>query len=64
MRVRAALVTSIYRKALRMSPSERQERTVGEVVTLMSVDATRLQDLFPYVLLVMLVGETALFLVM
>ena len=55
MRVRAALVTSIYRKALRMSPSERQERTVGEVVTLMSVDATRLQDLFPYVLLVMLV---------
>ena len=54
MRVRAALVTSIYRKALRMSPSERQERTVGEVVTLMSVDATRLQDLFPYV-----VGEHA-----
>ncbi|GBG28038.1 ATP-binding cassette transporter abc3 [Hondaea fermentalgiana] len=48
MRVRSALLTSIYRKALRLTPSARQQRTTGEVVNLMSTDCTRLNGLFPY----------------
>jgi len=48
MRVRSALLTSIYRKSLRLTPSSRQKRTTGEVVNLMSSDCTRLNMLFPY----------------
>lgn len=48
MRVRSALLTSIYRKALRLTPSARQQRTTGEVVNLMSTDCSRLNFLFPY----------------
>ena len=42
-RVRTALVTTIYRKSLRLSPSGRQARTTGEVVNLMSTDSQRMQ---------------------
>ncbi|TPX44411.1 hypothetical protein SeLEV6574_g04522 [Synchytrium endobioticum] len=48
MRIRAAVVTAIYRKALRLSSASRQTSTVGEIVNLMSVDATRLMDLTSY----------------
>lgn len=44
MRVRAGLVTVIYAKALVLSNDERG-RASGDIVNLMSVDATRLQDL-------------------
>ncbi|KAF9005892.1 metal resistance protein YCF1 [Cyathus striatus] len=47
MRVRAGLVTAIYRKALVLSNDERT-RSSGDIVNLMSVDATRLQDLCTY----------------
>jgi len=47
MRVRAGLVTAIYAKALVLSNDERG-RASGDIVNLMSVDATRLQDLCTY----------------
>ena len=43
--IRAALTTAIYRKALRMSASSRQESPVGQIVNLMQIDATRLDTL-------------------
>ncbi|KAI9315926.1 multi drug resistance-associated protein MRP [Dichotomocladium elegans] len=46
--IRAALVTSIYRKTLVLNNSSRQQATVGEIVNHMSVDAQRLLDLTTY----------------
>ncbi|RUS27181.1 ABC transporter transmembrane region-domain-containing protein [Jimgerdemannia flammicorona] len=48
MRIRAGLVTAIYRKALVLSNASRQQSTVGEIVNHMSVDAQRLMDLCTY----------------
>ncbi|BGP53294.1 hypothetical protein JCM8202v2_000853 [Rhodotorula sphaerocarpa] len=48
MRVRAGLVSLIYKKALVLSPSERGGRLTGDIVNLQSTDATRLQDLCTY----------------
>lgn len=48
LRIRTALISAIYRKALRMSNSARKESTVGEIVNLMSVDAQRFMDLTTY----------------
>ncbi len=36
LRIRTALISAIYRKALIMSNSSRKESTVGEIVNLMS----------------------------
>ncbi|PCH44281.1 multidrug resistance-associated ABC transporter [Wolfiporia cocos MD-104 SS10] len=47
MRVRAGLVTAIYQKALVLS-NDGRGRASGDIVNLMSVDATRLQDLCTY----------------
>ncbi|KAG0695817.1 P-loop containing nucleoside triphosphate hydrolase protein, partial [Suillus ampliporus] len=51
MRVRAGLVTAIYKKTLVLSTDERGSRASGDIVNLMSVDASRLQDLCTYGLL-------------
>ncbi|KAF8892115.1 multidrug resistance-associated ABC transporter [Infundibulicybe gibba] len=51
MRVRAGLVTAIYSKSLILSNDERT-RASGDIVNLMSVDATRLQDLCTYGLII------------
>ncbi|CAO3692121.1 unnamed protein product [Rhizopus stolonifer] len=48
MRLRAALVTAIYKKTLVLSNASRQSSTVGEIVNHMSVDAQRLMDLCTY----------------
>ncbi|KAI8353036.1 P-loop containing nucleoside triphosphate hydrolase protein [Mortierella sp. GBAus27b] len=48
MRIRSALVTAIYRKALCLSNSARQQFTVGEIVNHMSVDAQRVQELMNF----------------
>uniref|UniRef100_T1JBI7 ABC-type glutathione-S-conjugate transporter n=1 Tax=Strigamia maritima TaxID=126957 RepID=T1JBI7_STRMM len=47
MRIRAAVISTIYQKALRISPAIRKTSTMGEIVNLMSVDAQRLMDLIP-----------------
>ncbi|KAF8271622.1 metal resistance protein YCF1 [Lactarius quietus] len=47
MRVRTGLLTSIYQKALVLSNDE-SGKASGDIVNLMSVDASRLQDLCTY----------------
>lgn len=44
-RIRTALTTAVYRKALRMSPVARQESPVGQIVNLMQLDAQRIDTL-------------------
>ncbi|KAG0369091.1 hypothetical protein BGZ54_000347 [Gamsiella multidivaricata] len=44
---RAALVSMIYRKALRLSPAARQTQTPGEINNHMSVDAERWSEALP-----------------
>ncbi|KAJ3154725.1 Canalicular multispecific organic anion transporter 2 [Geranomyces variabilis] len=48
MRIRSAIVTSVYRKSLVLSNSSRQSSTTGEIVNLQTVDASRLGDLCSY----------------
>lgn len=43
LRVRTAVVSAVYKKALTLSSGERQTKTVGEITNLMSIDANRLQ---------------------
>ncbi|XP_054264491.1 ATP-binding cassette sub-family C member 3-like [Macrosteles quadrilineatus] len=45
---RTALMSAVYRKALRISNSARKTSTVGEVVNLMAVDAQRCADFAPF----------------
>ena len=45
IRIRSSVISSIYRKSLRVSPSGKKEATTGEVVNLMSVDVQRIVDL-------------------
>nr|CAD7574755.1 unnamed protein product [Timema californicum] len=52
LRVRTALVSAIYRKSLRLSSTARKDRTVGEIVNLMAVDAQRLMDICLHVNLI------------
>lgn len=47
-RIRTALISSIYRKALRISSSAKRNTTAGEIVNLMSVDAHRFFEMIPY----------------
>eukprot|EP00559_Dactyliosolen_fragilissimus_P007142 CAMPEP_0184860246 /NCGR_PEP_ID=MMETSP0580-20130426/5172_1 /TAXON_ID=1118495 /ORGANISM="Dactyliosolen fragilissimus" /LENGTH=1483 /DNA_ID=CAMNT_0027357283 /DNA_START=38 /DNA_END=4489 /DNA_ORIENTATION=- len=48
LQMRSAVVVSIYKKALLLSSAERQIRTSGEIVNLISIDAQRIQDLTTY----------------
>eukprot|EP00800_Vazella_pourtalesii_P021766 TRINITY_DN821_c0_g1_i2.p1 TRINITY_DN821_c0_g1~~TRINITY_DN821_c0_g1_i2.p1 ORF type:complete len:1532 (-),score=331.57 TRINITY_DN821_c0_g1_i2:43-4638(-) len=52
MNIRTALVSIIYRKALKLSHESRQKTTIGEIVNLMSVDAQRFMDLMSYIHLI------------
>ncbi|XP_018568582.1 multidrug resistance-associated protein 1-like [Anoplophora glabripennis] len=45
LRIRTALISTIYRKSLKISNSARKETTVGEIVNLMAVDAQRFVEL-------------------
>ena len=49
MRMRSAMVATVYRKAFDISNEGGKNFTTGEITNLMSVDATRLQNLMPYV---------------
>uniref|UniRef100_A0A1B6KK54 ABC transmembrane type-1 domain-containing protein n=1 Tax=Graphocephala atropunctata TaxID=36148 RepID=A0A1B6KK54_9HEMI len=46
---RTAIMSAIYKKALRISAAARKESTVGEVVNLMAVDAQRCSDFAQYI---------------
>ncbi|XP_045474208.1 multidrug resistance-associated protein 1 isoform X6 [Harmonia axyridis] len=48
IRIRTALVSTIYRKSLRISTAARKESTVGEIVNLMSVDAQKFVEMTAY----------------
>ncbi|KAN0064818.1 hypothetical protein ACQY0O_001875 [Thecaphora frezii] len=48
MRVRAGLISAIFKKSLRLSNEERGKRATGDIQNLMSVDAQRLMDLASY----------------
>ncbi|CAD6926039.1 unnamed protein product [Tilletia controversa] len=48
LRVRSGLITTIYKKSLRLSNDARAGRATGDIVNLMSVDASRIQDLCTY----------------
>ncbi|XP_069884465.1 ATP-binding cassette sub-family C member 3 [Dipodomys merriami] len=52
LRLRTAIIGIIYRKALVITSSVRRKSTVGEMVNLMSVDAQRFMDLFPFLHLI------------
>lgn len=45
--IRGALMSSIYRKSLRLSSAAKRNTTVGEIVNLMAVDANRFFELLP-----------------
>lgn len=44
MRLRSVLTSKVYDKAMRLSTRARQQKTVGEVVNLMSVDTQKIGD--------------------
>lgn len=48
LRIRTALISTIFRKSLILSNAARKESTVGEIVNLMAVDAQRFMDLVTY----------------
>jgi ATP-binding cassette subfamily C (CFTR/MRP) protein 1 len=42
LRIKSAVTTAVYRKALTLSNDSRQSSTTGEIVNLMTVDAGRI----------------------
>ncbi|MQM17651.1 hypothetical protein Taro_050625 [Colocasia esculenta] len=48
MRLRAALISQIYRKGLHLSSLSRQKHTSGEIINYMSVDVQRITDFIWY----------------
>ncbi|KAM4844750.1 ATP-binding cassette sub-family C member 3 [Thomomys bottae] len=52
LRIRTAIIGVVYRKALVITNSVKRESTVGEMVNLMSVDAQRFMDIFPFLHLI------------
>ncbi|BFZ09598.1 hypothetical protein BsWGS_12637 [Bradybaena similaris] len=48
LRLRASLISAVYRKSLTMNNLARKESTIGEVVNLMSVDAERVENVMSY----------------
>lgn len=48
LRLRAALITQIYKKGLHLSSQSRQSHTSGEIINYMSVDVQRITDFIWY----------------
>uniref|UniRef100_A0A8B9K063 ABC-type glutathione-S-conjugate transporter n=1 Tax=Astyanax mexicanus TaxID=7994 RepID=A0A8B9K063_ASTMX len=49
MRVRAAISAAVYKKALTLSNDARKESTIGQMVTLMSADAQRFNEVTNFI---------------
>ncbi|XP_072526196.1 ATP-binding cassette sub-family C member 2-like [Salminus brasiliensis] len=49
MRVRAAITAAVYKKALTLSNDARKESTIGQMVTLMSADAQRFNEVTNFI---------------
>eukprot|EP00041_Stephanoeca_diplocostata_P028197 m.790864 g.790864 ORF g.790864 m.790864 type:complete len:1581 (+) comp23327_c0_seq3:295-5037(+) len=49
MRLRSAVITSVYDKSLKLSSASRQSSTSGEIVNLMAIDAQRFMDVVTYI---------------
>ncbi|XP_040570074.1 multidrug resistance-associated protein 1 [Lepeophtheirus salmonis] len=49
MKIKTSLISTIYRKALRVPTSTKKNISTGEIVNLMSVDAQKIVDLMPYI---------------
>lgn len=47
-KARTALISAVYRKALKISSTAKKNITIGEIVNLMSVDAHRFYEMMPY----------------
>ena len=52
MQIRTALISAIYRKSLHLNNESRSQRTSGEIVNLMTVDAQRFLTMIPYINLI------------
>ncbi|CAL1531982.1 unnamed protein product [Lymnaea stagnalis] len=50
--IKSALTSSIFQKALRMSSEGRKKYTSGEIITMMSVDAQRVQEVCRFIVLI------------
>jgi len=48
LQMRSSVISSVYRKALKLSNQARRQFTVGEITNLMSIDAQRIVETFPY----------------
>ncbi|KAK1792647.1 hypothetical protein P4O66_012581 [Electrophorus voltai] len=49
MRVCAAIIAAIYKKALTLSSDARKESTIGQIITLMSADAQRFNEVTNFI---------------
>lgn len=49
--MRTSLISSIYKKALKISSAAKRGTTVGEIVNLMAVDAHRFFEMIPYLMM-------------
>ncbi len=48
MRVRAALISACYEKAMKLTLSARALKTSGEIVTIVTVDVRKVRDIISY----------------
>ena len=48
LKARTTLISTIYKKALKVTQSTKKDSSVGEIVNLMSVDVQRFMDVLPY----------------
>eukprot|EP00455_Lapot_gusevi_P037310 TRINITY_DN416_c0_g1_i6.p1 TRINITY_DN416_c0_g1~~TRINITY_DN416_c0_g1_i6.p1 ORF type:complete len:1330 (+),score=511.36 TRINITY_DN416_c0_g1_i6:191-4180(+) len=49
VKLKTSMITSVYRKTLRLSSSARQQQSTGQIVNMMSTDTARLEMAAPFV---------------
>ena len=45
--MRTAVMSSIFKKSLKLSPAARQQYSAGEITNLLAIDAQRIVDVIP-----------------